>query len=191
MNVYDWDKTIYPKDSTAEFYLYNVKKDLMLLRFLPKQLLGFLLWGMKIIDKTEMKKYFYSYLKGVKNVNDKLENFWDERIDNINSWYKDLQKTDDVIISASPYFMVEPACRRLNISNLIASEVDKYTGKVLSKNCSEEEKLKRFIQAGYKAEEIDNFYSDSSNDVYLAKKAKKAYKVKDGKIKDWNFKDKK
>ena len=43
MNVYDWDKTIYPKDSTAEFYLYNVKKDLMLLRFLPKQLLGFLL----------------------------------------------------------------------------------------------------------------------------------------------------
>jgi len=189
MNVYDWDKTIYPKDSTTQFYLYNIKKDLTLLRFLPKQLLGFSLWGLKLIDKTEMKRYFYSYLKGVKNIDDKLENFWDEKIADINSWYKDLQKEDDVIVSASAYFMVEPACRRLNINHLIASEVDRYSGEVLSKNCSEEEKLNRFIQAGYKTEEIENFYSDSNNDVYLAREAKKAYKVKSGKIEDWNIKD--
>ncbi len=189
MNVYDWDKTIYPKDSTAEFYFFNLKKDLSLLRFLPKQLLGFILWGLKIIDKTAMKSYFYSYLKGLKNIDEKLENFWDTRIVNVNSWYLELQKEDDIVISASAYFMVEPACRRLNIKKLIASEVDKYTGEVLSKNCSEKEKLRRFMAEGYQVGEIDNFYSDSDNDVYLAKKAKKAYKVINGKIYDWNFKE--
>ncbi len=190
MNVYDWDKTIYPKDSTAEFYLYNLKNDLTLLRFFPGQLLGWILWGLKLIDKTEMKKYFYSYLKGVKNIDEKLETFWDERIDNINSWYKDMQKEDDLVVSASPYFMVEPACRRLNIKHLIASEVDRYTGEVLSKNCSSEEKLNRLISAGYKVEDIENFYSDSNNDIHLALKAKRAYKVVNGKILNWQFKEK-
>ena len=75
MNVYDWDKTIYPKDSTAEFYVYNIRKDLTLLRFFPKQLIGWILWGLKIIDKTEMKKYFYSYLKGVKNIDENWRPF--------------------------------------------------------------------------------------------------------------------
>ncbi|MDI9541054.1 MAG: HAD family hydrolase [Bacillota bacterium] len=187
MNVYDWDKTIYPKDSTAEFYVYNIRKDLTLLRFFPKQLIGWILWGLKIIDKTEMKKYFYSYLKGVKNIDEKLEAFWDERISNINSWYRDLQKEDDIVISASAHFMVEPACRRLNIKYLIASEVDRYTGKVLSENCSDKEKLNRFIKAGFNVKEIENFYSDSNNDIHLALKAKKAYKVTDGKITDWKF----
>ncbi|HPW53999.1 MAG TPA: haloacid dehalogenase-like hydrolase [Erysipelotrichaceae bacterium] len=187
MNVYDWDKTIYPKDSSAEFFLYNVKNDLTLLRFFPRQLLGWILWGLKIIDKTEMKKYFYSYLPGVKNIDEKLETFWDERISKVNSWYRDLQQEDDVVVSASAYFLVEPACRRLKIRHLIASEVDRYTGEVLSKNCSSQQKVERMIAAGYQIDEIENFYSDSNNDRFLAGRAKKAYKVINGKIKDWKF----
>ncbi|MGI6608532.1 MAG: haloacid dehalogenase-like hydrolase [Erysipelotrichaceae bacterium] len=189
MNVYDWDKTIYPKDSTAEFYLYNIKKDLSLLRFLPRQLAGFILWGLRIIDKTEMKRYFYSYLKGVKNIEEKLETFWDERIDKINNWYNDLKQESDIVISASAYFLVGPACRKLNIRHLIASEVNMHTGEVLSENCSGKEKVNRFIKAGYRLEEIENFYSDSVNDIYLARKANKAYRVVCGKITDWKIEE--
>ena len=37
MNVYDFDKTIYNGDSTLDFYIFSIKKNLLLLRYFPKQ----------------------------------------------------------------------------------------------------------------------------------------------------------
>ena len=41
MNVYDFDKTIYNHDSTAQFYLYLLVRNPLLCRYWPKQLYGF------------------------------------------------------------------------------------------------------------------------------------------------------
>ena len=89
------------------------------------------------------------------------------------------QREDDVIISASPEFLLKPICIRLGISNLMASVVDKRTGMYLGINCHGEEKVRRFYKKFN--QEIDEFYSDSFSDAPLANIAKKAYLV-DGDI---------
>ena len=47
---------------------------------------------------------------------------------------------DDVIISASPEILLTEICRRLGIKYLIASKVEKITGKYYGENCYGKEK---------------------------------------------------
>lgn len=67
---------------------------------------------------------------------------------------------------------------------LIASNVDKRTGKFLSPNCFGEEKVVR-LDKEVKSYIINEFYSDSMSDLPLAKIALKSYKVKGNKISEW------
>ena len=97
---------------------------------------------------------------------------------------RDRQNVDDVIISASPTFLLEPICKRLHINYLIASEVDKYTGKYDGTNCYGVEKVKRFNKI-FPNSSIDNFYSDSLSDTPLAKLSKHAFLVSNNKIINW------
>ena len=69
-----------------------------------------------------MKQRYYSFFRGIDAV-EMAERFWDENISKIRAWYKGLQKPDDLVITASPEFLIKPICRRLGIQNLIASEV--------------------------------------------------------------------
>ena len=184
MNVYDWDKTIYHGDCTVDFYFWNLRRNPSLIRYMPLQAIGFIGYFLKIHDKTRMKKYFYSYLRGVEDIDRKLEEFWDGHIGNVHQWYLDNQKEDDVVISASAAFMVAGGCRRLGIKNLIASEVDRFTGEPLSPNCNGAQKPVRFLEAGYTLP-IEEFYSDSYGDDPMAKLAKKSYLVKGETLIPW------
>ena len=82
MNVYDFDKTIYKGDSTIDFFLYVVKRKPLVLRYLPKQVLGFVLYKTKQIDKTKFKEYFFSFLSAI-NTDEMLETFWNRNQDKI------------------------------------------------------------------------------------------------------------
>lgn len=42
MNVYDFDKTIYDGDSTADFYMFSLKRHKMILTLLPSLAAAFL-----------------------------------------------------------------------------------------------------------------------------------------------------
>lgn len=184
MNVYDFDKTIYAGDSSIEFYIYSIKKNLLLLRFLPKQLIGGGKFIFGIIDKTEFKSQFFSFLQGISNVDEYLESFWKINISKIKKWYLAQKKEDDVIISASPEFLLKPVCRMLDIKYLIASDVDKTTGMFHGINCYGEEKVRKFrenIPEGI----INRFYSDSVSDIYMAKEAEQAYWVTEDEIVTW------
>ncbi len=46
------------------------------------------------------------------------------------------RKEDDVIISASPEFLLRPICNRLGIRHLIASRVDARSGAYDGQNCA-------------------------------------------------------
>lgn len=184
MNVYDFDGTIYDGDSTIDFYLYCISKNPKVLKSMIKQIKGFLLYFFKRIDKTEMKQYFYSFLEQLDNVDVLLESFWDKNISKIKPWYMNQKKVDDVIISASPKFLLEVVCKKLEIKNLIASKVDKENGKCLEKNCRGEEKVKLFKKM-FENAEIDKFYSDSKSDLPLAKYSKEPYLVNKNKITKW------
>lgn len=185
MNVYDFDGTIYGGDSTVDFYLYVLKKNPLLLRYLPRQIRGLFLYKTKKISKTQMKEYFYSFLQGVQ-AQALLEDFWQKHEKRIFAWYAGRQKETDLVISASPEFLLVPICRKLGIHHLLASRVDPCTGRYTGENCRGAEKINRFRSA-CPDETVEEFYSDSLSDLPLAKIAQRAYLIKKGKITDWKI----
>lgn len=184
MNVYDFDGTIYNGDSTVDFFLHAVKCNPSALLYLPKQAWGFVLYGTKRIDKTKLKEYFFSFLPAI-NTEELAESFWNQNQDKIFDWYLKQQKQDDIVISASPKFLLQPICTRLGICHLIASEVDPGNGMFTGENCRGLEKVRR-LEAEYNVTYIDSFYSDSYSDLPLAKIADKAFLVEKGMVKEWN-----
>jgi len=185
MNVYDFDKTIYDGDSTADFYFYLIKSQPSLLKFLPKQAWAFTKYLFGFLTKTQFKEKFFEVFSGVKNIDSHINNFWSKNNHKIKKWYKNTHFDSDVVISASPEFLLEPICLELKIKKLMASRVDKQTGKYTGENCYGEEKVKRFYKV-YPNEKIDTFYSDSLSDTPLKEIAKNAYIVQKEKLIDWD-----
>lgn len=183
MNVYDFDGTIYDGDSSVDFFLYALKRKPSLLRYAPRQAWGFLLYGLKQIRKTELKEYFFCFLSGI-DAEKLAEDFWNQNHHRIYKWYLDQQQPDDIIISASPEFLLKPICQRLGIHHLIASTVDAQSGKFSGENCRGAEKVQR-LAAEYHVTRIDNFYSDSHSDLPLAQIADKAFLIVDGNVRKW------
>ena len=187
MNVYDFDKTIFKKDSTLEFYKFCLKRYKKVKWVIFKQIKAYILYLFKKIDKTCMKERFYVFLQYVPDVDASLMEFWLTNKTGFNSWYFNKRRGDDIIITASPRFIVEPAVKMLGLSRLIASEVDKRTGKYTGFNCRGKEKVRR-LKKEYNVNKIGEFYSDSRSDEPLAKMAEKAYLVKGERLFPWKFK---
>lgn len=187
MNVYDFDKTIYRGDSTIDFYLFSVARKSEILRFLPYQFFSFLLYKLHKIRKTQFKERFFIFLKNI-DVEKFVFDFWLKNKNKIAKWYLEQQKDDDVIISASPDFLLEPICKMLSISNLICTKVDVINGKFISENCYGHEKVVRFKKEFPNAK-IEKFYSDSISDLPMAMLAKEAFIVKRGKCRKWELSD--
>ena len=186
MNVYDFDKTIYKDDSTVDFYFFLLKRHLSVASFLPSLAAAALLWGIGKIDKTQFKERFYRFLTKIEDIDSELETFWDTHENKIKDFYKAIKKDDDVVISASPEFLLKPICKRLGIKYLYASKVDKKSGKYDGLNCWGAEKVNRFYSAFGPEAEIDEFYSDSLSDTPLADIAEKSYIVTGDKLTDWS-----
>ena len=76
VNVYDWDKTIFPVDSTVAFVRWCLHRHpgviwplLRALALLPGYWLG-------KISKTAVKERMYGFLRRVPDVDAELEAFW-------------------------------------------------------------------------------------------------------------------
>lgn len=185
MNVYDFDETIYDGDSTIDFYKFCIKRNPSLVRYLPIQIIGAIKYFMKLGDKTQFKEKFYTFLHGIDNVEKEVKLFWDCNQMKIKSFYINQREEGDIIISASPEFLLQEICGRLHIDNLIASQVNKKTGKYCGKNCYGQEKVYRFREL-YGMQIINNFYSDSKSDSALAQISEEAYLVNGETITKWN-----
>ena len=184
VNVYDFDGTIYNGDSSVDIYFFLLKRYPKLIAYFPKQILGMVRYKLHLSSKEEMKEMYFSFLKGVQTDKTFVDDFWKQNQNKIKEWYLNQKRKDDVIISASPEFLLKPICDILGIDNLIATKVELSSGKFLSKNCQGVEKVVRFKESFSEAE-IEVFYSDSKSDIYMAKLATKAFRVKKNSIMDW------
>ena len=120
MNVYDFDKTIYDGDSTADFYIFSLKRHKKILLLAPSLIGAFLkFYVFKIGTKTQFKEKMYKFLKYC-DIQKDINDFWNINIDKIKPFYKNQQQKDDVIISASPEFLLAPICKTLKINYLMA-----------------------------------------------------------------------
>lgn len=185
MNVYDFDKTIYDGDSTLDFYLFTLKRKPELIKYLPIQVFGFLKYVFGIYTKLEFKERFYCFLNEISDTDNQVEAFWNEKQGKIKQWYLNSKKDSDLIISASPTFLLEPICKRIGIKHLIASEVNKNTGIYKGENCYGQEKVIR-LQKEFKDESINEFYSDSLSDLPISLLADKRFIVSGNKIIEWD-----
>ena len=143
MNVYDFDKTIYRRDSSTDFVLYLFRRRPALLRYVPSQLAAaFRHYVLHRITKTQMKERFFSLFAACsEGAAPYVTDFWAGHWKHLLAWYRRQQRADDLIISASPRFLLEPVCRELGVTRLIASEVDPKNGRFTGLNCHGQEKL--------------------------------------------------
>lgn len=183
INVYDFDKTILPYDSTEAFSLFCLRRHpramLTGLRAVPYAAL----MPLGLTTKTRAKEVFYSFLANLEDVDAEVEAFWAGHLGDINAWYLEHRRADDLVISASPEFLLRPAAERLGF-RLIASRVDRRSGWTLGENCHGGEKVRR-LREEYPEVEIEGFYSDSLSDTPLAKLAERAYLVKGQSLEPW------
>lgn len=184
MNIYDFDKTIYRGDSSVDFCLFCLRRHPLAWRFLPRFLSALWRYTLGRCDKAALKSAYFSFLRELPDVADDVERFWRTHASRIESWYRAQRRADDVVISASPTFLLEPITAQLGV-RLIATEVDPRSGALLTPNCMGEEKLRR-LRACYGAQvRAEAFYSDSLSDTPLALLAERAYLMRGREPRPW------
>lgn len=181
-NLYDFDKTIYNGDSSIDFFFYILFRNWKIIKYVPKYIVAVFDYKTDKISKKEMKEIFFSFLKDIKEIDIYIEKFWTKNYRKIKKWYLLKEHDKDIIISASPEFLIKPIEKKLKVKAVIATKVDKNTGDFLSNNCYGEEKVKRLYEI-YPKVKIENAYSDSKSDIPILNLAKNKYIVKRNKIK--------
>ena len=183
INIYDFDKTIYDGDSSIDFFKYCIKINKKCLRILPKLALAIILYLLKIKEKEYLKSVFFSFIKYFSNLDKVVADFWNEHNSKIKDFYLKGRFKTDIIISASPEFLLKPVAKKYNFE-LIATKVDINSGKLIGKNCYGKEKVNRLLEEK-RIKKFNKFYSDSLSDTPLSKLANVAYIVKKEEIIEW------
>lgn len=176
MNCYDFDKTIYKKDSSIKFYYFCLKNKPSLIFHFFQCCFWAILHFIGILSTKSFKEKFFIFVKKIKNIDALLEKFWDKEIKNINSWYLAMKKDTDVICSASPEFLIKPAMARINPSaTIIATQFNLNTFKIDGENLKGEAKVDALKK--YFSEDIsfNAVYTDSMSDLPMLDLTKNKY----------------
>ena len=176
--IYDFDKTIYSKETSMAFMFFFLKRHRYLI---PKFILNLTIILFNIKDLKKVKNIFFSIFKGMYIEND-INLFWEKEMKNIYPYFfeeiKENRKDADllILISASPDFLLEPIYKKLGFDILISTKYSNFT--LIGKNCKKDEKLKRLNELGNF--DVLCFYSDSLSDLPLFNIAKKKISINKG-----------
>ena len=187
INVYDFDGTIYNGDSSIDLFLYALSKQKKILLLLPKIFIYYIFFLLHVVSKEKFKTVFFSFLKYFDNPDKLIDDFWLKNRSKINPALELILKKDKsaTIVSASPAFLIEPIGKILGAKKVLASNVDTKTGEWLDNNCWGANKLE-YLEKEYHDCTINNSYSDSYADRFIARKSKNAYMVQKQKISIYN-----
>ena len=184
MNVYDFDKTIFYPDSSATFFRFCLRRyPAAVLAVLPRAVPMVLGYRRGRVSAKELKQQLFSFLKKMQDPEKLVEAFWEENLSRLGDWYLEQKRPDDVIISASPVFLLAPVCRQLGV-HLIATDMDIDSGLIRGENCHDTEKPRRFFLQ-YPQGHVDAFYSDSLSDTPMAELADRAWLVRKHRLSPW------
>lgn len=189
--VFDFDGTLYKKDTMIQFCLFIYKRYPFRLRYASIQILGAVMYLFKSITIEHFKTLFLSYLLGMseEKVQQELKLFWASRFPKhfhpaLLERLKELQEKDIacVCISASPDWMIQNACDHLGITQVLGSSVIEIEDKwVWRFNCRGKKKV-AFLENALPNAIVVEAYSDNHDDHYLLEKAERGFKVQKGKI---------
>ena len=178
-NVYDFDQTVIYPDGGYTFFKFCLRRHFFrLLPKLPGTIRGLLRFHVRE-NKHEVaaRGEFYNWLPKLPDWQEEVRLFWEAKAGELlKPWYLAQKRLDDIIISCSPDFLLQPLCDKLGV-RLLATRVDESTGSLKGFSCYGAEKVRRLHET-YGQIEIGEFYSDSLTDTPLARLAQKAFYVK-------------
>ena len=117
MNTYDFDKTIFYPDSSVTFVRWYMRRHpFALLCWLPRMAVIGLAYLLNLIPKEKLKENIFSFVRRIDDIDTVLKVYWDEHESWIAPWYRAQHRPDDIVISASPEFVVKPMTDRLGIA---------------------------------------------------------------------------
>lgn len=161
VDIYDFDKTVLPYDSGSLFWGFCLLRNPWIVICVPYQFFGGILFLLRIIDLTVLKKYFFCFVRMI-DVKKNVDRFWKKYEPKIYPWFrKENRARHTVVISASPDFLLESIAEQLEVETLICTRHDLKNGAVIGQNCKGDEKVKRFRQEMSDCRVID-VYSDST-----------------------------
>ncbi len=185
INVYDFDNTLYDGESALDFYLFCLKRHPRLIKYVFVILKSLVRYKLCLIDVDELwtlaGRFAQSFIKDCPDVEGKVVHFWKANAKKLKPFYSQTAKEDDVVVSASFGFLLQPAMKILGIKQLVCSEMSLETGEIY-RLCFREDKIKYFNEFS-EGKEVHDFYTDSMNDLPFMKIAKgSVYMVKKNKI---------
>ena len=179
MNGYDFDETILKGNSVRRFFCYCWLRLPYLFIYLPVLLVAVIFKN--CVNSNTYYNMLTYFVKLVPNKQKFVTKYWDKHIGKIKQWYYEQQKEDDIIISASPSYLVEEACKRIG-ARCIATPVDLKTCNVIGGNHCYGREKPTFYREQFGDTPLETFYSDSMSDEPMFKLAKRGYLVKGDKI---------
>ena len=184
MRVYDFDNTIYNGESVVDFFMFLLKKEKKLFVFLPIVSYIAVLYktGKLDIDKIyQLADRFSGIVKKHQDIADKyIEEFWKDNVKNLKKDFLSYISPNDIIITASPNILIQKILPFLPTKNIICTDYDLENGK-LNFLCLGKNKVDA-LKKQYPDITIDEFYTDSLNDMPLIDISKTAYLVAGNKM---------
>jgi phosphoserine phosphatase len=188
MTVYDFDKTIYDGHSTMDFFLFLLKKNWRLIRFVPLAVSLTLRYRFRLITEQDFFKAAERCMQAVVQEEPDIERlvkeFWDHNEHKIKDFYLKQKKPDDLIISGSLEFLLDEICSRLGVRDYIGSRLD-WKECSIEFLCYHQNKVAIFHER-FPGAVADVFYTDSLLDLPMMQEAKTVYMVHKNRIRLWN-----
>lgn len=186
MNVYDFDNTIYDGESIVDFFLFLLKKDYKLLRYFPHIIVFLVKYKLNKISvediSNSIEKLSLSFFKN-KDYDYKslVKEFWNKNINKLKPQFLEQLKSDDLIITGCPNFLIEHIKDELKVKDIICTQFNLVTKK-LEFLCFGKNKVVAYNKI-YKNKRIKKFYTDSLADIPFMKISDEVYFVNKNQIK--------
>ncbi len=166
MQAFDFDNTIYKGESCFDFALFVIKKNPRLLKYLPSIIKILIRYkSCKLSPENfvkELNKYTKVFLKNKEEILELTAQFWQKNEKKLYANMLAKIEENDIIITASPEFLMTGIKHRLNTKHILCTEIDFDNGKMTWLNFGKNKVLN--FKKKYKNKKIKNFYTDSYND---------------------------
>ena len=182
MTVYDFDNTVYNGESCVDFFFFCLTKKFTLIKYLPIILYTAALYKLRLLKIEKLYdvtgNISFEFARNNIPLERIVDEFWAAHDKKIKPYFREKIQENDLIISASPRFLIEDIIKKRWKCDLICSEFDTETG-TFEFVCYRENKVKAF-EKKYPGAVITELYTDSLNDIYLMKVAQKSFLVQKG-----------
>lgn len=171
--IFDVDYTLTKRETLTELYLFMLKKNPKLLKYIPRVILTGILYGFKVYDARKAKEAFIKFLEGIneEEMQELVKDFYEKRLSKI--LYKDAIDTIKklksegckiYLISASPEMYLNELYNIKEVDKILGTRLRKENGVYKSiiegENNKGEEKVRRLKEV-LKRENIEVDYKNS------------------------------